>query len=202
MLIKSKPVPAELRQIIAENLVVESNQQTLLESMGGGGVASEAKLSFPHQAYFMGLNDVAEGASLDAAYLTGTRVLLTDGQNQIYSAAEVKQGAQKDRPVYFEDRPHLEPMLEGIERFTARDSPARLMFKDLEMRLLRIPALYVTAVWLHSEQQNVNLLMPVGTVYPPLEAYRVYNGTSFLESLQAEAAQRLEQFNQDEDNNR
>ena len=201
MLIKSKPVPAELRQIIAENLVVESNQQTLLESMGGGA-ASDAKLSFPHEAYFMGLKDVAEGASLDAAYSTGTRVLLTDGQNQIYSAAEVKQGAQKDRPVYFEDRPHLEPMLEGIERFTARDSPARLMFKDLEMRLLRIPALYVTAVWLHSEHQDVNLLMPVGNVYPPLEAYRVYNGAGFLESLQAEAAQRLAQFNQDEDNYR
>ncbi|MGI4737474.1 MAG: hypothetical protein ACRYG7_20095 [Janthinobacterium lividum] len=201
MLIKSKPVAAELRQIITENLVVESNQQTLLESMGGGA-ASEAKLSFPHEAYFMGLKDVAEGTSLEAAYPTGTRVLLTDGQNQVYSAAEVNQAVQKDRPVYFEDRHHLEPMLEGIERFTARDSAARLMYKDLEMRLLRIPALYITAVWLHSEEQDINLLMPVGDVYPPLEAYRVYNGAGFLKTLQTEAAQRLEQFNQDEDNNR
>nr|GFC93809.1 hypothetical protein [Tanacetum cinerariifolium] len=196
MFIKTKPVSTEIQHLVTEGLLAESNQHALLESMGGGE-ASTANLSFPHEAYFMQLNDVAEGKPLAAAYPTGTRVLLTDGRNQVYSAAEVNQGEPKARPVHFEEREHLQPMLEGIERFSAKNSPARMMYKDLEMRLLRIPALYITAVWLHNEQKDIELLMPVGSVSPPLEAYRVYNGASFLRTIQQAAAERLAQFKEE-----
>lgn len=192
MFIKTKPVPEELKSIITKSLQIENvRRPELLNEAMGGGAKQEATLSFPHEAYFMRLDDIVDGKSLDAAYSTGTRVLLSDAKNEVYSAAEI--GAQnKDLLLaQFDTGPFLQPMIEAITRFA--DSEFNGIYDELDMRLLRIPALYIMAVWLHSDKGPVNLLMPIGPTPPPLTQYRPYNGAAFLSQIRGIARERQKQ---------
>ncbi|MFD7846832.1 hypothetical protein ACFV4K_28365 [Nocardia sp. NPDC059764] len=110
-------------------------------------------LSTPHEVFTMGLDDLA-AAGLDHAQPVGWRYLVTDGTQIIASAETAPDGTQE--VSQFTEGPFA--LGTDNKAQTLRELP-QLEKKGYELRLLRIPALYVTALWLHSPTDD--LLVPL-----------------------------------------
>jgi hypothetical protein len=113
-------------------------------------------LSTPHQVFTMGLDDVTSGGGLDRAQPAGWRFLIEESGQPIASA----------ETTLFPDGTHeVSQTTEGP--FVAATDKAVKAVRNLphleagsfELRLLRIPALYVWALWLHAPATD--LLVPV-----------------------------------------
>ncbi|WP_040808410.1 hypothetical protein [Nocardia concava] len=113
-------------------------------------------LSTPHEVFTMSLDDLAANAGLDRAHSVGWRYLVTDG-NQIIASAETTPAPDGTQEVsQFTEGPFVLGTDKAVK--TIRRLP-QLEKKGYELRLLRIPALYVMALWLHSPTDD--LLVPL-----------------------------------------
>jgi hypothetical protein len=63
---------------------------------------------------------------------------------------------------------------------------------SFELRVLRIPALYVMALWLHGESGNRDVVIPMAPTHHLLEPGRAYEGGEFTSTLAPAASERLE----------
>ncbi|UGT43846.1 hypothetical protein LTV02_10850 [Nocardia yamanashiensis] len=113
-------------------------------------------LTTPHEVFTMGLDDLAAGAGLDRAESVGWRYLVSDG-NQVIASAETAPAADGSQEVsQFTEGPFVLGTDKAVK--VVRKLP-QLEKKGYELRLLRIPALYVMALWLHSPSDD--LLVPL-----------------------------------------
>jgi hypothetical protein len=143
-------------------------------------------LAAPHDVYYLGLSDLAGGASLDSAVVVGRRFIVMDGEKPIASA----ELADQDKRSGFQanEGRYVESTASAIAQ--AEEDP-ELAEDDYEVRLLRIPALYVTALWLKNEQGKGDFVIPLGPAPKPLEAGRKYTPTEVLSALAEPARIRL-----------
>ncbi|APA99476.1 hypothetical protein [Nocardia seriolae] len=117
----------------------------------------QLELSTPHEVFTMGLGDLAAGAGLDRAHSVGWRYLVTDGK-QIIASAETTPDSEGNQEVsQFTEGPFVLGTDKALE--IVRQLP-QLEKAGYELRLLRIPALYLMALWLRS---------PTGDLLVPLE---------------------------------
>jgi hypothetical protein len=144
-------------------------------------------LAAPHDVYFLGLGDVAEGKSLDAAKLVGRRFLVMEGDTPIASA----ELAEHDEGVAFQanEGPYVESTAAAIAQ--AEQDPD-LAAGEYELRVLRIPALYLVAVWLKNEQGGSDVVIPLEPAPAPLEPWRKLTPAEFLSMLVEPARRRLQ----------
>jgi hypothetical protein len=113
-------------------------------------------LSTPHQVFTMGLDDITSGAGLDTAQPVGWRYLVEDG-GQLIASAETTQAPDGTHEVsQFTEGPFVAETDKAVK--AVRKLP-QLAAAGFELRLLRIPALYVMALWLHSPATD--LLVPL-----------------------------------------
>ncbi|MFB4272971.1 hypothetical protein [Nonomuraea sp. GTA35] len=116
----------------------------------------DLEVSTPHQVFTIGLDDIESGAGLAAARPVSWRYLVTAG-SEVIASAETTQDA--------DGTPQAAEFTEG--RFVAATDKAVRSVRALpqvekgpfELRLLRIPALYLMALWLHSPAAD--LLVPL-----------------------------------------
>jgi hypothetical protein len=151
-------------------------------------------LAAPHDVYSLGLSDLAEGAFLDAATLDGRRFIVMDGDKPITSA----EVADQDKGSGFQanEGPYVESTAAAIEH-AERDPD--LADNDYEVRVLRIPALYVMALWLKNEQGGgADVLIPLDPTPAPLEAGRKYAPAEIRSPLAEAARARLAFDDEDE----
>lgn len=150
-------------------------------------------LAVPHDVYSLGLSDLAEGASLDAATVVGRRFIVMDGDKPIASA----EVADQDKGSGFQanEGPYVESTAAAIEH-AERDPD--LADNDYEVRVLRIPALYVMALWLKNEQGGADVLIPLDPTPAPLEAGRKYAPAEIRSPLAEAARARLAFDDEDE----
>ena len=69
---------------------------------------------------------------------------------------------------------------------------------DYEVRVLRIPALYVMALWLKDERGGADVLIPLDPTPAPLEAGRKYAPAELSSTLAEAARARLAFYDEDE----
>jgi hypothetical protein len=150
-------------------------------------------LAAPHDVYSLGLSDLAEGASLDAATVDGRRFIVMDGDKPIASAEVADQG--RGSGFQATEGPYVESTAAALER--AEEDPD-LDDDDYEIRVLRIPALYVMALWLKNEQGGTDVLIPLDPTPAPLEAGRKYAPAELLSALAEPARARLAFDDEDE----
>ena len=113
-------------------------------------------LSTPHQVFTIGLDDIADGGGLDSAQPVGWRYLVEDG-GQLIASAETTQAPDGTHEVsQFTEGPFVAETDKAVK--AVRRLP-QLAAAGFELRLLRIPALYVMALWLHSPATD--LLVPL-----------------------------------------
>lgn len=119
--------------------------------------AGDLDLTTPHQIFTMGLDDLAAGAGLDRARSVGWRYLVESGGQTVASVETA--GAQEGTA------PALSQLNEGPFVGATADAVGavrklpQLEAAGFELRLLRIPALYFIALWLHSP--GADLLVPL-----------------------------------------
>lgn len=121
-----------------------------------GARADQLDVSTPHQVFAMGLDDITGGGGLDRAQPVGWRYLI-ESDGQVIASAETMPAPDGTQQVaQFTEGPFVDATDKAVK--TIRKLP-RLEATGFELRLLRIPALYLMALWLHSPTED--LLVPL-----------------------------------------
>jgi hypothetical protein len=138
-----------------------------------GGALS---LTVPHQVFTAGLEELAGGQDLaQAVRLTGWRALLEEDR-QVVAAAEVPASNCEPAGASINRGAVVQSTVEALETAERHDP---VVSEAFEPRLLRIPALYVTALWLHRAGAGDDLVIPLAPTPPPLTAGEIYDGPRF-----------------------
>lgn len=140
--------------------------------------AAPVGLSDPHPVYAASAQDILDGRVLAAAQLIGWRSIVSkDGEP--LAAAEVDNANALSN---VNQGPFVtgtaDAVIEAEQRF-AEDA------HDYELRLLRIPAVYAIAIWLHAEDSDV--LIPVAPAPASLRAHEAMEEAAFTEALRPAA---------------
>ena len=131
-------------------------------------------VSSTHPVYVAGASDVVAERVLANARLVAWRALVSAGT--ALAAAEVSPAGE------------LASVTEGpfVEGTSAALDVARRV--DGELRLLRIPAVYVVALWVHGDDGS-DVLIPVAPAPPPLAANDPVSEAAFIAALRPLAEQ-------------
>lgn len=121
-----------------------------------GARKDDLDLSTPHQIFTLGLDDIASGAGLGRAQPVGWRYLVEDGGQLIASAETTLTPDGTHEVSQFTEGPFVGETDKAVKAI--RRLP-QLEAAGFELRLLRIPALYVMALWLHAPVTD--LLVPL-----------------------------------------
>ncbi|MFF5210524.1 hypothetical protein [Streptosporangium sp. NPDC000396] len=131
-------------------------------------------VSTPHQVFTIGLDAIESGAGLDAARPVGWRYLITASGNVIASAEITQAPDGTPQPAQFTEGVFVGATATAVQAARALPQLEKAAF---ELRLLRIPSLYLMALWLHSPATD--LLVPLapspigreGQIVPPAQLF-------------------------------
>jgi hypothetical protein len=165
------------------NLVHEGLGEVLARRspLSGLGVAhDEVSIDRPHEVYDLRADELANGATLDSARLSGYRYLVGGGDSPV-AAGEVLTDANGEASV-------LANLNYG--RFVQATADALAKVERVEavgrhpytVRLLRCAAIYVMALWLKADGEP-DIVFPLAPAPPPLEAERPYSADEFLAAI-------------------
>jgi hypothetical protein len=139
-----------------------------------GAQADHLDLSTPHQVFTLGLNDITSGAGLAAAQPVGWRYLVMDSGQLIASAETALAPDGSNEVSQFTEGPFVaatDKVLHDLRKLP------QLEAAGFELRLLRISALYVMALWLHAPATDLLVPLPPspikkdGKPMPPTEFF-------------------------------
>jgi hypothetical protein len=150
----------------------EFPERALTESATTG-----VSLSAAHDVYSAGVDELAAGGGLASATAVARAFLVMDGPNAVASVEQDTEGGG----VSSTEGPFAEATARAIER--AEEDP-RLADGDYELRALRVPGLYLIAVWLKDLNGDGDAVIPLDPAPSPLEAGRSYR----LDELEPELA--------------
>lgn len=172
MTIRSGNIPAA---------AVEELRKGVGELHGSNPALDGVQEGVPHQTFHLGLDTIQAGSGMAGAEPVGWRYLLGTTGPEATHAAEVLTRNQVFAFAGLNRGPFVQQMVDVMR---TADVPG-----DYEARLLRVPALYVIAVWLVNDNGN-DLFIPLKPTNPVLEPGRVYQQAEFEAAL-VEAAQAM-----------
>lgn len=151
---------------------------------GLAGVATaEIAFSLPHPVYDLTREDLTEGRGLSAARQTGWRCLVSRGDGSV-AAVEAPLGPRAE-PA--ESHVNSGPFVAATEvALRLAEAHPEVLLHPFELRLLRIAALHVMALWLVPDGGGPGLLVPLAP-RPRDLAEGVLSEKDFLASLSAAA---------------
>jgi hypothetical protein len=137
--------------------------------------------------FTLGLHDLVAGRDLEASKSTGWLFLVQEGDKDIASAEAVPTGTG-DEHVFsaFNEGRFVASTADAIR--TARGLP-EVSQDDFEPRILRVPGLYVTALWLHKAVGTGDLLVPLAPSPVDAQAGQPVPASRLLEELRYKAGQ-------------
>ena len=141
--------------------------------------------SEPHPVYVATLEDLAAGKLLDAAKQTGWRYLLVQNDTAV-AEAEVGAGhagarGARSGKLEFLGLTHGPFTGATIEALTAAERMPKVAKADYELRLLKVPAVYLAALWLHGG--NADIVIPMGDPPGGLKKNRAYTEAGVIRAL-------------------
>jgi hypothetical protein len=145
---------------------------------------TDVALSAPHAVYHLGLDQLSGGAGLDTAEPVADRFLVM-GANETVASAELARGGGFQAT----EGPYAEATAAAIR---AAEASPELADGNYELRVLRIPGIYLMAVWLKDEDGDGDVVIPLEPAPQPLEAGRHYSPADLLAELETLAKRRLE----------
>jgi hypothetical protein len=149
----------------------------------------ESSVTYPHKVYNVGLQDLVLGKLVEDAHLVSWRYLINQG-NRGTASAEVNYDEAKGGSKFSEFDPGslAAATLHEIRRVEQNPDLQR---KSYELRLLRIPALYVTALWLKDTEGSQDVLIPIPPTFPALKPGEPYSSSQMAEILRQPAKKKL-----------
>lgn len=188
MPIQTAEPPTDINEAARNTLGQQAEQRTFRLPALASAAPETLDLATPHPVYNLGLDDLAQRRGLGAAQQTGWRFLVT-ADTAIVATAEVAAGTASHAGQFshFNSGPFVPATTETQAR--AEQLP-EVKAGTYELRLLRVPALYVMALWLKDLRGHDDLLLPMAPAPAPLEATHTYTAEEFTELLAVPAQQR------------
>jgi hypothetical protein len=155
-----------------------------LREIGDGG----RRLAAPHAVHNLGLTDLEKPGRLADAPMTAWRYLVEEAGATVASA---EVGVDAKGAVRGFDHLNEGPFAKATA--AAQEAAAKLpQVRDgkVEARVIRIPALYVMALWLKDLDGDDDVVVPMAPAPPFLEANRPYSEREFLKALAGPAKAR------------
>jgi hypothetical protein len=149
-------------------------------------------VAVPHPVYAVGLEQIAQRELLSSATLVAWRYLLLDDQ-QVRCAVEVDVRAE-DRQLNFSHINRGPFVANSVQSITVAETLAPVQQDDYELRLLKIPGLYLLALWLHGPDE---IILPIAPSIPGVVSNVPYSESDLLTLLQPIAEARLRQEGND-----
>jgi len=174
----TRPVRRPTSHRFVARLTVAGRSACVLPGLAGA-------LTRPHQVYTLGLNDLQAGQSLSAARPTSWRYLVERDDRPVALGETAIRASGKHAFAHLNYGPFVRGTAEALgaaEQYAAQG--------DADVRLLHIPALYLQALWLHSQSrasESEDILIPVAPITPGIEANPAYPARELLELLQERA---------------
>jgi hypothetical protein len=179
--------PAEVDAVARESINNLIQRRQLHVSALARVDPAAVALSTPHPVYNLGLDDLVADRPPAESSLTGWRYLISVA-NRVVANGEVatEPGGANPRFSSVNQGP-FDPAIETALGRLASSGGAT----EHSVRLLRIPALYMMALWLHSDDQD-DRYQPLPPAPPPLRADESYSWSEFRQALLQQAQDRLE----------
>jgi hypothetical protein len=187
---KRAPLMINIKSILLQEYIVrpiwEARQilQLKFNAQQAAQAHSDVALAVPHYVYAMGLDELRRNSELPSAPVA-LRVLEVHN-DKTQAMFELDPGTDPQLRNMSGPGPHLELLdraLSEVGRVAAQGEG------DAELRLLQIPALYVEALWLHFDNPERDLFVPVRSP-GVLEPFRTYPAREFLGTLGERARER------------
>jgi hypothetical protein len=177
MTIRPVEVSQESVDAVREHLEAVAGRPEFPERALTESATRGVSLSAAHDVYSAGVDQLAAGRGLASATPVARAFLVMDGPNAVASVEQDTEGGG----VSSTEGPFAEATARAIER--AEEDP-RLADGDYELRVLRVPGLYLIAVWLKDLNGDGDVVIPLDPAPAPLEAGRSYR----LDELEPELA--------------
>ena len=155
--------------------------------LGQMAIAANPSAMKPHPIYEIGLDDLAAGKEIASARPVAWRYLLIAG-NQVHQAAEIipdplsggsRFGALTTGYVAGEE-----------EALKLADKLPEISQGAYEIRSLRVPALYVMALWLKDLHGDKDRFIVMPPAFPPVQALQPYSTSDLFALLHKAAAKK------------
>jgi hypothetical protein len=141
--------------------------------------------SEPHPVFYVPLDALAAGKLLDAATQASWRYLLVQDDAAI-AEAELSAGRRGAKGTGAKALEFL-GLTQGpftaatIEALGAAEQLPRVAAADYELRLLKVPAAYLVALWLHGAKDDI--LVPMGDPPGGLKKNKAYTEAAVIKAL-------------------
>lgn len=188
--------PVEVNQSLREGLqrLPARNKHAFATAMGGGAVPT---ISNPHHVFTMTPQQIASGVSLDAAKPTAWRYLLSQPTQDLAGGSAGGSAVATAEVADQEGGPRFSNMQHGwIANATQRAIAVAQKLPEVttgsfELRMLRLPPLYLDAIWLKNNAAGNDLVIPIASLSKQLVPYQPYSADDFLARIRDLAAQKL-----------
>jgi len=185
MALRTADPPSESVAALRDTLTTMGQGNQFSSELLRNADPDELALTKPHQVYTLGLDDLRAGQPLSAARPTSWRYLVErDDRPVALGETHLKPSGEHAfaQLNYGPFVPGTAQALDVAEQYVAQG--------DARIRFLHIPALYLQAVWLHSQSQaseREDMLVPAAPTPPGIEANRAYPAGELLGLLQERA---------------
>jgi hypothetical protein len=146
----------------------------------------DAAILYPHRVYCMDLTDVAAGGNLKSAKVGPWRHFVARGGSIVESLDVVADFGLRYRVLHKTSGAAVAKSALAFKRALADTNLREGLY---ELRVLSIPALLISAIWLYAESGSI--LIPVGVTSPILKLGRKYPESEFLAAIRNRAQIRL-----------
>jgi hypothetical protein len=146
--------------------------------------------SEPHPVYYVTLDALAQGKLLDAATQTSWRYLLVQDDAAIAEAelsaggkstGKLKSKRASAKPLTFLGVSHGPFTDATVDALHAAERLPKVAAADYELRLLKIPAVYLAALWLHRADDDI--LIPMANPPGGLRKNKPYTEKQVIRAL-------------------
>jgi hypothetical protein len=186
--------PNQVTDLISGKLQYVGEQAGTGPSALGGSAPAELTLTDPHEVYTLALNElVGRDDPLPAARPVGWRYMLSNEGQVVTSAMTTLNQDGEHRFALFNNGPYVGGTVAALAEAAELPEAAD---QDMEVRLLTVPALHLTAVWLHGDQDDV--LMPLTPAPPSVTPGQPYPAGELLATLR-EPARALAEIGPDDE---
>ena len=148
----------------------------------GGADPAALEAAVPHDVYTLGLDAIADGKGLGSAEPVGRRVLVMEGARAV-AAAELAD-PEGGEGFSATEGPYTETTARAVQEVEGWPVVAG---GEYDLRLLRLPALYLMALWLSDRDGDADLLVPLDPAPTGIEAGRGYPADELLGALRERA---------------
>ncbi|MDJ0597692.1 MAG: hypothetical protein QNJ37_02445 [Crocosphaera sp.] len=147
--------------------------------------------SVQHPVYTVGLQDLVDSGLNSAKQISWRYLFPKRNEQEDDMAAEVAYDENEDSHNFLntEESDFVGGTMATLNKARRLDRSKKYNY---ELRVLKIPAIYVYVLWLKDEEGNEDLFLPIEPTIEPLSAKEEYSNDEFIEILEKAALVQLE----------